>query len=110
MIKHGMTVLKAAVEHLKPGQISVIAMDPPLYALAKQVQWCCPETMGDESMLIMLGGLHIEMAAFRRKRLIIAIQVLFHREQRSWTLEHGVGSVVREALKSNTSQRHSSYN
>ncbi len=28
MIKHGMTVLKAAVEHLKPGQISVIAMDP----------------------------------------------------------------------------------
>ncbi len=65
MIKHGMTVLTASVEHLNPGQISVIAMDPPLYALAKQVQWYWPETMGEESMLIMLGGLHIEMAAFR---------------------------------------------
>ncbi len=47
-------------------------MDSPLYALAKQVQWCWPETMGEESMMIMLGGLHTDMAAFRSLSIWLA--------------------------------------
>ena len=39
MIRHSMDVVKAAVQYLNPGQIPVLAMDQPLYALAKEVQW-----------------------------------------------------------------------
>jgi len=44
MIKHGMNVLKKATQYLNPGQVSVIALDAPLYALAKLVQWNYPLT------------------------------------------------------------------
>ena len=37
MMKHAMTVTKEVIEHLNPGQISVIAMDQPLFSLAKQI-------------------------------------------------------------------------
>ena len=37
MIKHGMSVVHQAVDYLNPGQICVIAVDQPLYALAKKV-------------------------------------------------------------------------
>ena len=39
MIKHGMDVLKQAITFLNPPQIPVIALDQPLFALAKMVQW-----------------------------------------------------------------------
>ena len=39
MVKHGMEVVRQAVQHLNPGHIPVLAMDQPLYALAKQIQW-----------------------------------------------------------------------
>ena len=65
MIKHGMDMIKKAIEHINPGQIPVMAVDQPLYALAKQIQWNWPEEYGEDKYLIMSGGLHIEMAAFR---------------------------------------------
>ena len=43
MIAHSMKVIKAAVQHLNPLQTPVIALDQPLYALAKQIQWKLPE-------------------------------------------------------------------
>jgi len=61
MIKHAMIVAKNAIEHLNPGQIPVITMDQPLYALAKQIQWSWSE-LDEKSYVVMLGGLHIEMA------------------------------------------------
>ena len=61
MIKHSMIVAKKAIQYLNPDQVPVIAMDQPLYALAKQIQWTWPE-LGEESFVVMLGGLHIEMA------------------------------------------------
>ena len=39
MIHHSMDVVKKAVEILNPGQVPVIAMNQPLYVLAKQIQW-----------------------------------------------------------------------
>lgn len=63
-IKHAMGSFKEAVGFLNPGQTPVIAVDQPLYALAKQIQWQWPE-YGEEEFIIMFGGLHIEMAALR---------------------------------------------
>lgn len=65
MIKHGMTVIRDAITFLNPGQVPVIALDQPLFALfalAKQVQWKWPMTHGEDKYVVMFGGLHIEMA------------------------------------------------
>ena len=62
MIKHSMIVVHQAVDYLNPGQICVFAVDQPLYALAKTVQWKWPDTHGEDKFVIMLGGLHIRMA------------------------------------------------
>jgi len=40
-------------------------MDQPLYAVAKQLQWRFPNLYGKDKYVIMLGGLHTEMAALR---------------------------------------------
>ena len=37
MVRHGMSVVKDAIQHVNPGQTPVIAMDQPLFALAKQI-------------------------------------------------------------------------
>lgn len=65
MILHAMNVAKSAVQHINPGQVPVIAMDQPLFALAKQIQWNWTVTHGEDEFVIMFGGLHIEMAAFK---------------------------------------------
>ena len=62
MVKHGMDVQRQATEFLNPGQIPVTAADAPLYALAKLVQWKWPHTHGEDKYVVMMGGLHIEMA------------------------------------------------
>ena len=65
MIKHGMDVLKKATQFLNPGQIPVIALDEPLFALAKLVQWNWPQTHGEKDFVVMFGGLQIEMAIWK---------------------------------------------
>ena len=65
MIKHGMNVVRWSTEFLNPGQIPVIALDAPLYALAKFTQWKWPDTHGEEKFTVMFGGLHIEMAMWK---------------------------------------------
>ena len=64
MILHAMNMIKAAVNHVNPGQTPIIALDQPLFALGKLIQWNWPSTHG-EKFILMLGGLHIEMAAFK---------------------------------------------
>ena len=63
MIKHSFCVIKSAVEHLNLGQTPVLTFDQPLYALAKQIQWTWTDDYGEHNFVIILGGLHIEMAA-----------------------------------------------
>ena len=65
MVKHGMKVVSEAVQFIKPGQIPVMTEDQPLFALAKQVQRFWPESFGEDKFVVMLGGLHIEMAVLR---------------------------------------------
>ena len=65
MIKHGMNVIREAVEYLNPGQVPVTTFDQPLFALAKFVQWKWPDTDGEKEHVVMLGGLHIEMALWK---------------------------------------------
>ena len=62
MVKHGMTVQFKVIQFLNPGQIPVTVVDAPLYALAKLVQWKWPNTHGEGEHVVMMGGLHIEMA------------------------------------------------
>ena len=57
-----MYVQRQAIEYLNPGQITVTTLDQPLFALAKLVQWKWPATHGKSVHVVMLGGLHIEMA------------------------------------------------
>ena len=65
MIRHSMSVVRKAVQFLNPGQIPVVTFEQTLYAIAKQVKWNWPEQFGEDQFVEMLGGLHIEMAAFK---------------------------------------------
>ena len=65
MIRHAVEMIRRAVTHLNPGQVPVIALDQPLYAVAKQIQWNWPESYGEHRVIMMFGGLHIEMAFLR---------------------------------------------
>ena len=65
MIRHSMNVVKTAVEVLNPGQVPMITCGKPLYTLAKQIQWSWPTTHGEDYFVVMFGGLHIEIAAFK---------------------------------------------
>lgn len=60
MIRHSMNMIKQAVHELNPGQVPVITLDQPLYAIAKLIQWNWQETYGEDHFVIMLGGLHID--------------------------------------------------
>jgi hypothetical protein len=60
-----MAKIKDVVAFLNPGQVSVVAADQPIFALAKQIQWEWPTQLGTDKMVIMFDGLYIEMAALK---------------------------------------------
>lgn len=62
MVSHGMNVIQHVTQYLNPGQIPIITLDQPLYAIAKYCQWKWPVSRGEKMYVVMLGGLHIEMA------------------------------------------------
>ena len=62
MIKHALDVIWRADNFLNKGQPIVVALDQPLYALAKRIQWEWPDQYGIHKFVIMLGGLHTEMS------------------------------------------------
>ena len=65
MIRHSMDVIKQAVQELNPSLLPVITLDLPLYSIAKRIQWNWPEKYGENHFVIILGGLHIEMAGLK---------------------------------------------
>ena len=65
MIRHSMDVVRKAVGILNPGQVPIITVDQPLYAIAKQIQWNWTASHGEDQIIVLFGGLHIEMAAFK---------------------------------------------
>ena len=64
-IKHSMDRIKEATHVLNQEQTPVMAVDQPLFASAKQIQWQWPESYGEDKFVVMFGGLHIEMAALK---------------------------------------------
>ena len=42
-----------------------MTVDQPLYAIAKQIQWTWPDLYGEDKFVIMMGGLHIEIALLK---------------------------------------------
>ena len=65
MICHSMDIVKTAVEILNPGQVPVITCNQPFYTFAKQIQWSWPTFHEENHVVVMFGGLHIEMAALK---------------------------------------------
>ena len=57
-----MWLIKQSINFLNPGQIPVVALDQPLYAIPRKVQWTWPNEYGEDHFVVVLGGLHIEMA------------------------------------------------
>jgi hypothetical protein len=52
MLRHGMDIVKNAVDVLNPGcQVPVIAADQPLYALCRQIQWRWPGCYGEDQSI-----------------------------------------------------------
>ena len=72
MVKHGMDTIREAVNLLNPGQVPVVAVDQPIFAIAKSIQWKWPAQYGEQVYVTMLGGLHIEMALWRTLGDILA--------------------------------------
>ncbi len=62
MIKHGMDVQQQAIAHLNPGQIPVTTFDQPLFAMQNMFNGSGQATHGEHVHVVMLGGLHTEMA------------------------------------------------
>ena len=65
MIRHAMSIVKESVNFLNHGQIPVLTCDQPLFAIAKSIQWNWPEHFSEQHIVLMFGGLHIELAALR---------------------------------------------
>lgn len=42
-----------------------MAVDQPLFAIAKLIQWNYPEVYGEDKFLVMFGAFHIEQAFLR---------------------------------------------
>ena len=63
VICHAMDVPQQAVHHLNPGQVPVLTLDQPLHTIAKQIQWNWSSGYGEDKFVILLGGLHLEMAS-----------------------------------------------
>ena len=61
-VRHLMNIVTRIVSTVNSSQPAVITADQPVYAIAKYVQWTYPELYGEDKIVMMMGGLHIEMA------------------------------------------------
>ena len=65
MIQHSMKIVKEGVAYVNPNQTPVIAMDQQSFAIVKQIQWEKADLYGEENYVVMMGGLHVEMASLK---------------------------------------------
>ena len=65
MVKHGMSIIKRTTAHVNPGQTPVMTVDQPLFALAKMIQWEWSDDYGVDKFVVLMEGLHIEMAMLK---------------------------------------------
>lgn len=62
MLRHAINITMNITKHVNPTQVPVIAMDQPLYTLAKVLQWNWPDMYGENHIFILFGQFHIELA------------------------------------------------
>jgi len=61
-VRHLMNITSHITNNISKQQAVVIMADQPVYAIAKAVQWRYPDLNGEHKVVMMMGGLHIEMA------------------------------------------------
>jgi hypothetical protein len=61
-VRHLMDVIMHITNTVNNGQPAVITADQPVYAVAKYIQWKYPNDYGEDKVVMMMGGLHVEMA------------------------------------------------
>ena len=61
MVQHCMVVVLRAIQDTNPSQVPVITADQPVYTLLKQIQWKYLNTFSEDSFVIIMGELHLEM-------------------------------------------------
>ena len=65
MLRHSLDIILSSVRALNGTQIPVVAVDQPLFALCKLIQWNWPDRYGEDHFVIMFGAFHIEQAWLR---------------------------------------------
>ncbi|KAK3604729.1 hypothetical protein CHS0354_018970, partial [Potamilus streckersoni] len=60
-----MNVVKFAVQHMNTDQVPVAILDQRLFVITKTIQCKFLDTQGEDKLLIMFPGFHIETAAFK---------------------------------------------
>lgn len=58
-------LIRSAVIMLNRGQTYVFIFYQPLFTVVKSIQWNLPWMYREQNFVIIFGGLHIEMAAFK---------------------------------------------
>jgi len=59
MVKHSMDVILKGLEHRNAEQTLVVTFSQHLYAIIKQIQWKWPEMYGEDTLVVMIGGMYI---------------------------------------------------
>ena len=57
-----MNIIINITQSTSPGQPAVITADQSVFTVAKYIQWKCSNLYGEDKVVMMMGGLHIEMA------------------------------------------------
>ena len=96
IVRHGMNLVRQATDKLNQGQTPVMAVDQPLFALCKYVQWTWKDTFG-EAPFVMLGGLHVEMASWKMVGDLLL--------ESGWTLALNDAGIVSGIVASQTTAR-----
>ena len=56
MIGNAMLLIQNAKEYFNPGQTPIIALDQPLYTIAKSIQWSNDHPFTENNCMVMFGG------------------------------------------------------
>lgn len=61
MVCHTMKIVNFLLKEVNPGQVSIISISQPVYAIGKQMQWHYPNLYGVDKFVMMMGLLHFEI-------------------------------------------------
>ena len=61
LLERGMNIIKQLTNHVNPGQIPVLTVDQPLYAIANKIQWSWTTEYGERHDTVLMSGIQVEM-------------------------------------------------